>query len=162
MRLLLEERMPLLHNLSAGISRGHKAPSEPYIRVIATIIPPMQLSWWQPQGRTSRVEVSYMYVLIQDTGELHPPKDNDRRELALSPQLQQQVRVAAMADARSMAAQGLLFSPNWWLQMGDENKALEMTARLEAVRHVHDRPKRRKRLAEGSARACGVRRGGAG
>ena len=52
-----------------------------------------------------------MYVLMQGTGDLHPPKDNKRREIALLPADEADVRQAALHDAGLLADQGVSFSP---------------------------------------------------
>ena len=73
--------MSALPNLSAGISRGQMAPSESCIRVLATIIPPLVLTWWQPPTGRGRLQVQFMYVLVMGDGDIHMPKDNSRREI---------------------------------------------------------------------------------
>ena len=74
-RRLLADLMSALPNLSAGISRGQMAPSESCIRVLATIIPPLVLTWWQPPTGRGRLQVQFMYVLVMGDGDIHMPKD---------------------------------------------------------------------------------------
>lgn len=146
LRLFLADRLVMLGNLSAGISRGQKSPSQAVIRVVATMIPPLHLSWWQPtMGRRGRVQIDFMYVLVQDTGELHAPKDNTRRELELTDFCIKEARVAALQDMLLLAQQGHPLSPNWWRQLGNQSKAQEMEARLHALTVAPALKQRRKR-----------------
>ena len=68
MRRVLGDQMAALRkNLSAGISRGQMAPSESYIRVVATMLPPLEVSWWQPPlGRGRRASFGELPVCAGD------------------------------------------------------------------------------------------------
>ena len=145
LRMILGEGMASLSNLSAGVSRGQKTASESVIRVLATLIPPFRAIWWSTSGGLSRVQINFMYVLVQGTGEVHPPKDDQRRELLLSEQINKEARIAALTDARLLAEQGHPLSPEWWLQLGDKTKSQEMTARLLAQQGDPSSGKRKSR-----------------
>ena len=99
-REIIGEIMTSLRNLSSGTSRGQMTESESVIRVLATMLvsdsSPLSISWWQPIEGTARVSINFMYVLMQGTGDMHPPKDNDRREILLTAAEQQAVRAAAL------------------------------------------------------------------
>ena len=45
-------------------------------------------------------------MLATETGELHPPKDPDRREIALTPALEAALRQTVLTDVRAMAEAG--------------------------------------------------------
>ena len=138
MRDILGSFMADLPNFSAGISRGQQAPSENVIRVLATMMPPLALNWWMPHLGTGRVQVNFAYVLVQGTGDLHPPKDNQKREMALSPQLETSLRQAALDDAMAMGNLGYSLSPEWWRQLGQESRAQQTTAMLQAINNMNN------------------------
>ena len=142
-RRLPGDLMSALPNLSAGISRGQMAPSESCIRVLATIIPPLVLTWWQPPTGRGRLQVQFMYVLVMGDGDIHMPKDNSRREILLDRRQVADLRVAALQDAFAMSERGFPLSPAWWRQLGQENRALQMEANLRALVTNHGRGKRK-------------------
>jgi hypothetical protein len=73
--------------LCEGVSRALMSASEPTALVIATIMPTLELTWEaMPSGE--RLRGNFMYCLADADGELHAPKDNDRRELKLGAGLQ--------------------------------------------------------------------------
>ena len=141
---LLGDRMEALPTMSAGISRGQMAPSESCIRVVATMLPPMELSWWQPPTGRGRLQVQFMYALVMGEGDIHPPKDNKRREMSLSARELASLKVATLQDVLVMANRGFPLSPAWWRQLGHEPLAQETKANLRALATGHSRSKRRK------------------
>ena len=66
----------------AGGARALRTPSERVVRVVAMIVPDIEISWVASQGM-ERLYVNFQYVLADEDGEVHPPKDSDRRELEL-------------------------------------------------------------------------------
>uniref|UniRef100_A0A7S0L963 Chromo domain-containing protein n=1 Tax=Coccolithus braarudii TaxID=221442 RepID=A0A7S0L963_9EUKA len=144
MRNILGPLMSALPNFSAGISRGQQAPSESVIRVLATMMPPLELNWWMPPRGTGRVMINFAYVLVQGIGDLHPPKDPHRREMALSTELVATLRVAALHDAMTMKELGYSLSPAWLRQLGDESRARQTEAQLIALRTNQPTSRKRK------------------
>eukprot|EP00965_Chrysotila_dentata_P201386 6180539-Pleurochrysis_carterae.AAC.3 len=49
-------------------------------------MPPMEVSWIKMEKGRERLYINLMYSLCDEAGELHLPKDDARRELALSPE----------------------------------------------------------------------------
>ena len=142
--MLLSDRMGALPTLSAGISRGQMAPSESCIRVVATMLPPMELSWWQPPTGRGRLQVQFMYALVMGDGDIHPPKDNKRREMNLAARELADLKVATLQDVLAMANRGFPLSPAWWRQIGQESLAQQTEANLRALSAGPNRSKRRK------------------
>jgi hypothetical protein len=99
-------------SLCEGTSRALMTASEPTSLVLATIMPTLELTWEEmPSG--DRLRVNFMYCLADSDGELHAPKDNARRELALPPSLQSAMRQRVLLDARSMIKRGFPLSSGW-------------------------------------------------
>ena len=58
--------------------------------------------------------MTFMYVLSDEDGELHLPKDNQRREIEVEPEEEQVVRQQTISDVNKMAQSGLKLAPRWW------------------------------------------------
>ncbi|KAL3931844.1 MAG: hypothetical protein SGPRY_000954 [Prymnesium sp.] len=69
-----------------GASRALRTASEKVIRTVAIIMPSLEVLWSVRQGMDG-LRVRFEHVLFDCDGELHPPKDGDRREMALTPEL---------------------------------------------------------------------------
>jgi hypothetical protein len=67
----------ILSERCAGVSRALQTPSESVIRVIATLLPDITISYVKKKG-LDRLFVNFDYLLSDQAGELHPPKDNNR------------------------------------------------------------------------------------
>ena len=80
-----------------------------------------------------RLYVNLMYVLSDEDGELHPPKDPMRNEIALSPTEVSEIRAQVATDAARMGEMGLELSPGWWRQLGNEEAAMMAEALLVNV-----------------------------
>ena len=74
-RLMLGTLLTDLKGPTAGVSRGLRTASESCIRVIATLIPPLEVSWVRVASGLHRLYVSMIYVLSDDAGEMHFSKD---------------------------------------------------------------------------------------
>ena len=70
-----------------GASKALQAPSEPVIRVLATMMPPVEISHVVLARGVIRLQINMMFVLIDEHGEMHAPKDNERREIELQQDL---------------------------------------------------------------------------
>ncbi len=71
-----------------------------------------------------------MYALLAESGELYPPKDSRRVEIALTPQEQHEIRAQVLSDAMAFSLRGLPLSPAWHRQLGNEAAAQMAEARL--------------------------------
>ena len=58
------------------------------------------------------------------------PKDLDKIEIEISAQEEQTLRQQVLSDVDKMAQKGVRFSPWWWRQLAQEDKALEVEALL--------------------------------
>ena len=75
------------HRMCFGATKALQAPSEPVIRVLATIMPGVEISHVVLARGVMRLQINLMYVLFDEDGEMHPPKDNQRREMDLQQHL---------------------------------------------------------------------------
>jgi len=114
------------------VSRGLRTASESCIRVIATLIPPLEVSWVRVASGLHRLYVSMIYVLSDEAGEMHFPKDANRRELGVSSAQEASYRVMVLQDAVQLQEMACPLSPGWLRQMGKEEEAQMMEARLHA------------------------------
>ena len=71
-----------------------------------------------------------MYALLAESGELYPPKDSRRVEIALTPQEQHEIRAQVLSDAMAFSLRSLPLSPAWHRQLGNEAAAQMAEARL--------------------------------
>lgn len=83
----------------AGATRALKTNSERWSRVVAHIIPQLMVSHL---ATTNQLLIDFQYVLLDEAGEFHPPKDANRNELRLSH--------AVMSEARAQIREDLMES----------------------------------------------------
>ena len=112
--------------MCAGLSRALQTKSETVARVLATILPPFEVSVVEMPRGVDRMFLNFMYVLSDEDGELHWPKDGERRELDFTYQ-EAAVRQRVLADARVLLQQGVPLSSGWLRQLGMEPEALLMS-----------------------------------
>ncbi|KAL1525795.1 hypothetical protein AB1Y20_020635 [Prymnesium parvum] len=112
----------------AGLTRALRTPSEAVIRVVATLLPGMEITWSGQE--VDRIHVNFMFALADETGEIHPPKDAKRREVALGPGLEQELREQVLLDLAQMSERGYPLSPGFLRQLGEEGKAQYVEAML--------------------------------
>ena len=113
-----------------GASKAFKTASEPVIRVIGTIMPGAVVSHVMHKRGVERLYVNLNYVLSDEDGELHPPKDSRRIEIALTPEEINEIRAQVALDAHMMGESELPLSAGWWRQLHNETKALMAEALL--------------------------------
>ena len=131
------------NSLVAGMSRAIMRPSEKAIRVLATIIPPVEISVVrQPRG-VDRLYMNFDYVLSDEAGEIHPPKDPDRREKAMSKAMVKEIREQIYSDLKVMAERDMPLSPKFFRQLKMESRALSAQALLNNTYYPGDETKRR-------------------
>lgn len=114
-----------------GVTKALMTASQQWSRVIATVIS-AEATWMSPSnGGADRLYMNFMYVLADEAGEVHPPKDGNRRELALSESTMTQIREHILSDVALLAQKGVPLSAGWYVQLGLPAKAMEVRA-LEA------------------------------
>lgn len=126
---------PLLQKSSypcAGSTKAFRTKSERVVRVVAKMMPPMEVAHEVSSSGMERLYLNGMYVLATENGELHFPKDNQRRELLIETKLEQALREETLRDVKELGSGGLLLSPSWWRQLGNEEKATEMEKSMAA------------------------------
>ena len=77
------------------------------------------MAWVRGPSSLHRLYVNFQYVLADGHGELHPPKDSNRNEIALTPAMEAEFRAAILSDAGRMGELGFQLAPEWWEQLGD-------------------------------------------
>ena len=124
---------------TAGASRSLQKPSEPVMRVIATMMGGAQVRHVTAGSGSEILYINFLYALITGEGELHPPKDSSRREMLLQEPEVAELRQTALSDVLMLTQQGVKVSPAWWRQLGDERMA-QVTeahmANLESLRQA--------------------------
>ena len=132
------------HRMCFGATKALQAPSEPVIRVLATIMPGAEISHVVLARGVMRLQISLMYVLFDEDGEMHPPKDNQRREMELQQHLISELRAQAVKDAACLADLGAQLSAGWYRQLGNL-QAAQMTEAMVLNFNNHPIPAKGKR-----------------
>jgi hypothetical protein len=125
---LLEKNQPYC----AGATRALKEPMEKHVHVLSTIIAPLEITW-----ANETLYFNFSFVLSDEAGELHPPKNNDRREILLEPAEETAIRAQILKDAKLMAEWGFPLSKGFLTLIGKTDEE------AEAVASVAKRAKRR-------------------
>jgi len=110
--LLLGPALAASDYACAGITRGFKTESEMVIRTVATLLPSVEISHVELARGIDRLYINFQYMMADGTGELHSPKDGCRNEIALSTELETQMREHILTDTREMAEKGFDLSPS--------------------------------------------------
>ena len=150
---------PLLeqHPRVGGTSRALRKESENVIRVVAGLIPPLEISIVKGGGRT-RLYLNMLYVIADDTGEIHYPKDSTRREISFADNLVNELRARLLRDVRRMADRKFPLSAGWLRQLGMVEEAAAADA-IPVDRKAAQRAKRAAAKAEKDAEAAKKRTG---
>ncbi|KAL1526228.1 hypothetical protein AB1Y20_014952 [Prymnesium parvum] len=114
------------------MTRALKTDSEHVIRKLAIPMPTVELRHVE---RHDRLYINFQYVLADETGEIHPPKDGERIEIGLSPDLEAKIRAQLLLDLNEMGEQGLPLSPAFWRQLHQEDQAVKTEAMLANLSH---------------------------
>ena len=147
LRRLIGALLPKYDPTVFGVSRALKTPSEKVIRVLATLIPDMEISWVAASNGSEKLFVNLLYVLSDEDGELHPPKDSDRREIPLNQGEVSAARSAILSDLLAMAQADRPLSPAYFRQVGMEDKASEVAEMLRAPPVPPEQRRQSRRLA---------------
>lgn len=109
-------------------SMALKTPSERVIRLISTVVDPLEISIVKLKQGYEMMYVNFNFVLIDQDGELTPPLDNKRRPMCLVNEAD--IRSQALVDVRLMAEKNFPLGPGWWRQLGQEERAVEVEEML--------------------------------
>lgn len=124
---------PLLEKSSyacAGSTKAFRTRSERVIRVVAKLMSPLEITHEVLSSGVERCYINGMYALATQDGEIHFPKDNERRELEFSSTELSSLRRGVLEDMEKLGKTGQHLSPNWWRQLGQEEKALLVEKQL--------------------------------
>lgn len=113
--------------MSGGVSKGLQTKSRTWVRVLETVIS-AEFSWVASSAGTDRSFVNFMYILLDETGELHFPKDDNRRESSFSVSRVQSFREQILRDVQILSKQKAPMSAGWYTQLGQPVKAMEVRA----------------------------------
>ena len=109
--------------MSSGSTKAFKSKSERVIRVVSHVLAGMEMSHVLLASGLTRLYINFTYVLADEDGEMHAPKDMNRIEIALHPDLERKTRQTILADVKKMGRKGLPLSAGWWRQLGEGKKA---------------------------------------
>lgn len=109
----------------AGISRALQCPSEPTARVLAMLIPPLELSVCEMARGVTRAYVNMLYVLVDESGHISYPKDENRREIAFSLPEVQSFRRQILVEVAQLHRQGAALASGWLQQLGLDNQVVQ-------------------------------------
>lgn len=108
-----------------GSTKAFRSRSERVIRVAAKLMCPFEITHQVSGFGAERCYLNGMYMLVTQDGEMHFPKDNQRRELAIPIEERLALRNGVNAEMSEIGQQGHPLSPTWWRQLGNEVKATE-------------------------------------
>ena len=89
-------------------------------------MPNMQMVHVVKERGVSRTYINFAYALVTEHGEVHWPKTKDRREVAVDPETEEELRMQVLSDMQELADRGHPLSPGWWRQLRNEEKAQEV------------------------------------
>ena len=115
----------------AGLTRAMLKPSESVVRVAATLIPPVEISLVKVHRGVNRLYLNFDFVLSDETGELHPPKDPSCREKLLTNAEIKAIRQQIYKDLVLLSETSCPLSPAFLRQIGMESRALTAEAILK-------------------------------
>ena len=119
---LVAERHPMF----AGSAKALIKPSETAVRVIARIHYPLKVSHVAGSPTVAEhLHVSLLWVLADEMGEIHYPKDSHRRPIAYSAAEVAALRQNLLADARALHAKSVPMSAAWLGQLGLTEEAAQ-------------------------------------
>ena len=125
---LLGDMLDQISPMSFGLTRAVQPPSERVARVFAVIMPTVEVSHAVLPHGAERLFFQCQYVLFDNHAEINPPKNAQRREVALDLNLQAALRQQVLQDVFQLSEKDLRLSAAWWRQLGREDMALEVEA----------------------------------
>lgn len=123
----------------ADATRALQTASERVIRVIATIIPSVEISWVD-KNNTERLFVNFQYVLADEDGELHHPKDAEGVEIEMEDSDEVVLRQAMLSAVLAMHSKGFPLAPGFLRQLGKMAEANRVEAMLSNPFHPPAHP----------------------
>ena len=146
-RVLLGTMLSDWNKNCCGLSKLLQTPSERAARVLATLMPPIEISWVCVSDGRERLYVNMEYCLFDEDGEMHVPKNMERKEKELSPEQQQEMRVAVLADLFVFSQQTEhVLAPGFLRQLGLMDRAAEVAEMLEQPRQRPPRARQARQL----------------
>jgi len=82
--------------------------------------------------------VNFLYSLLDEDGELHPPKDSERREIELMSEDEAALRQQVLKDVKTMATKKFPLSAGFYRQLGEVEKAAQVEAAMAKNQTVMD------------------------
>lgn len=114
-----------------GTTKAFRTKSERVIRVVAKLMTPFEITHEVSSLGGERCYLNGMYALVTQDGEIHYPKDNQRREVRVSMEEEGELWSEVKAEMTQMGQEGQPLSPSWWRQLGNEEKAKQVEILLE-------------------------------
>ena len=119
----------LLSDISSSahsLTRAVQPPSEKVVRVLSTLMVPLEICHTMQEHGAERLHINAAYVLFDNFAELHAPKDSTQRELQISSELEARLRQQVLQDVFALSAQNVPLSAEWWRQLGMEETAQQV------------------------------------
>lgn len=116
----------------SGAAKAFQTRSQPVIRLLAKLLPDVEITHYRGGGLQEKLYINTMYALVTEHGEIHWPKDENNRELKFTATRVAEVRHAVLQDLREMGQKGRPLSAPFWRQLGEEEKAKEVEQQLHA------------------------------
>lgn len=134
-RKLVEPIMIKSGYVCAGATRALKTKSERWSRVVAHIIPHLRICH---VATRDQLQVDFQYILLDEAGEIHPPKDGNRIEMRLSPIVVSEARAQIRVDLLELVEKRLIhLSPKFLRQLGLQQEAMRLEAESSQLRLQH-------------------------
>ena len=126
----------------SGLTRYFQSKSQPVFRVVAALMPDLEIVYTPTDSDVGTVTTNLQYALATENGEWHWPKDNTRREIAFDQATVAAVNEQTLTDVMALSDAGRPLSPGWWRQLGQETKAQEVEYALAHPRRVSAQSRR--------------------
>ena len=110
-----------------GLTKPLQKASEKYCRVVATIMPPFEM-YLSTGPAMDVMSANFQYALIDEEGEIHPPKDTERREIKMADSETKALKQSVYADLNLMSLDQSTckLSPKFLRLIGLDAKAAEV------------------------------------
>ena len=121
-----------------GITRALKKPSEPWVRVMATLYY-VEVTF-AVKDTIDMLYVDFSYVLTEEAGDVHAPKDANRVEVQIPDARMAELRAQTLADALNMVVpwrgKEYPLSAGWFNQLGMHERAMVVLCQEENFESV--------------------------
>ena len=126
---------------SADLTHGLKKPSEKHIYSLATILPPIEISHHRLSRGVERTYINFEYVLSDDAGHIHAPKDSKKREKEILPEMMANVASRIDATTATMLSLGYPLAAGFFRRTGTPEAEAEAKAAAAAAKPKKGPPK---------------------